>query len=62
MELSEKVKKGLEACIAGECNSKRITCPYRKASDCASAALMDALAYIRELEAKVAEWDVEKRD
>lgn len=55
MKLSEKAKMGLECCINGECNSKRKTCPYRKASDCASAALIDALAYIRELEARVAE-------
>lgn len=57
MELSDKVKKGLEACIAGECNSKRITCPYRKENDCTTAVVVDALAYIRELEARVAEYE-----
>ena len=53
MKKPDEIKRGLECCINGECNSKRNTCPYRKASDCASAALMDALAYIRELEKDV---------
>lgn len=52
MKTSEEIKKGLKCCIDGECNSKRITCPYRKESDCATATLMDALAYIQKLEAE----------
>lgn len=55
MKTPDEIKRGLEACIAGECNSKRITCPYRKAGDCTTAVVVDALAYIRQLEERVAE-------
>ena len=55
MKEPEEIKKGLEACIAGECNSKRITCPYRKEGDCTTAVVVDALALINQLEARLVE-------
>lgn len=63
MELSEKVKKGLSMCALpdGPIN-KCALCPYGAVPGCDQAMKTDALAYIRELEARVAEYEAEKRD
>lgn len=53
MKTPEKIKRGLEACIGGGCDSKRIQCPYRKENDCTTAVVMDALALIQQLEAEL---------
>ncbi len=49
MKKSDEIKRGLEACVAGECRSKRHECPYRKESECTMVLSGNALAYIREL-------------
>ena len=56
MELSEKVKRGLETCVNYNLYECAI-CPYgdMTAMDCAITLKVDALAYVRELEARVAE-------
>ena len=56
MELSEKVKKGLETCENYNLDECAI-CPYgdMAAMDCAITLKVDALAYIRELEARLGE-------
>lgn len=53
MKTPEKIKRWLEACIGGGCDSKRIQCPYRKENDCTTAVVMDALALIQQLEAEL---------
>lgn len=50
MKKPEEIKKGLEACVAGECHSKRYDCPYRMEAECTMAITEDALAYIQQLE------------
>ena len=62
MKTPEEIKKGLEACVAGECHSKRHECPYRKEAECTMALSEDALAYIYQLEAQLPRWSsVEER-
>lgn len=56
MRTPEEIKKGLEACVAGECHSKRHDCPYRKEPECTMSITEDALAYIKRLEDR--EWDL----
>ena len=58
MELSEKIKKGLSMCALpdGPIN-KCVLCPYGAVPGCDQAMKTEALAYIRALEAKVAELD-----
>lgn len=47
MRTPEEIKKGLERCIDGDCDS----CPYYEAKkDCGDRLKLDALAYIRQLE------------
>ena len=44
----EEIKRGLKCCIDGDCDS----CPYYEAKkDCGDRLKIDALAYIRQLEA-----------
>lgn len=57
MKTTEKFKKGLEACAAGECRSKRHECPYRNEGECTMALSEDALALICQLESKLAEYE-----
>lgn len=59
MKTPDEIKKGLECCIVGECNSKQRTCPYRKDNDCTTATIEDALSYIQQLER---EWDAAVKD
>ena len=62
MKTPEEIKKGLEACVAGECRSKRHECPYRKEAECTMALSEDALEHIKQLEAQVPKWiSVEER-
>ena len=47
MRTPEEIKKGLECCIDGDCDS----CPYYEAKkDCGDRLKLDALAYIQQLE------------
>lgn len=57
MKTPDEIKKGLEACVAGECRSKRHECPYRNYGECTMALSENALTYIHELEAKLAEYE-----
>lgn len=50
MKTPEEIKKGLEACIAGECHTKRHDCPYREEGECTLEVMEDALALIQQLE------------
>lgn len=56
MELSEKVKKGLENCTRlGGC----VSCPYfvdNTMAQCTPVMAAETLAYIRQLEAQVPKW------
>lgn len=56
MKTPEKIKKGLEACVAGECNGKGHKCPYRDEGECTSTLAKGALAYIQQLEAQAPRW------
>lgn len=56
MKMPDEIKKGLEACVAGECNGKGHKCPYRDEGECTSTLAKDALAYIQQLKAKVPKW------
>ena len=59
MRTPEEIKRGLECCIAGDCDS----CPYYEAKkDCGDRLKIDALAYIQQLEAAQPKWiSVEER-
>ena len=64
MKKPDEIKKGIELCIHmdGPCSE----CPYDKVSynlnECSKALLEDAMAYIRQLEARVPRWiPVEER-
>lgn len=57
MKTPDEIKRGLEACSADECHSKRHECPYRDESECTMTLSEDALAYIQQLEAKLAEYE-----
>ena len=46
----EEIKLGLEACIAGECHTKRHECPYREKGECTLDVMVDALALTQQLE------------
>ena len=57
MKMPEEIKKGLECCnrrttlVYEKCDN----CPYRDEEECMRKMELDALAYIRQLEAKLAE-------
>lgn len=56
MKTPEEIKKGLEVCI-GKCVGNKPHCPYHTCGDgCMDSMNRDALAYIRQLEAKVPQW------
>lgn len=60
MELSEKVKKGMECCTCIDDRDTCVECPYNgtyRKGTCIAALGVDNLTYIRELEARVAELD-----
>ena len=60
MELSDKVKKGLECCTCIDDRDMCEECPYNgtyRKGTCITALEADALSYIRELETKVAEYE-----
>ena len=59
MRTPEEIKRGLECCIDGDCDS----CPYYEAKkDCGDRLKLDALAYIRQLEDVQPKWiSVEER-
>lgn len=58
MKTPEKIKKGLECCnrrtslVYEKCDD----CPYHGEEECMRKMELDALAYIRQLEAKVPKW------
>lgn len=62
MKSPDVIKKGLRACIAGECHSKRHKCPYRKELECTTALAEDSLALIRQLEAEIMKLENHIRD
>ena len=62
MKTPDEIKKGLEACTpvwtGNHWKSCNINCPYIGLADsCRGQLLYDALAYIQQLEAKLAEYD-----
>ena len=56
MKTPEEIKKGLEACGADECHGQHKSCPYKDDAFCMMHICSDALAYITQLEARVAKW------
>lgn len=56
MRTPEEIKKGLEACGADECHGQHKSCPYKDDAFCMMHICGDALAYITQLEARVAKW------
>ena len=54
MKTPEEIKKGLECCIK-DCNWEN-GCLYGAFDKCTTVMMEDALAYIRQLEAKIPKW------
>ena len=55
MKTPDEIKRGLEACSADECHGNHVGCPYQPTPLCIMSVCHDALSYIRQLEAWVAE-------
>lgn len=50
----EKVANGLRHCLPDECTRD---CPYINDSDCTRSLMQDALALLKEQEAKIGKWE-----
>ena len=55
MKTPEEIKKGLESCNSDECHGNHTDCPYVESDMCMSFITGDALAYIQQLEAELAD-------
>lgn len=58
MRTPDEIKKGLECCHVGECDCDK--CTYQKISSCMHWLKQDALAYIQQLETRLAQTERER--
>lgn len=54
MKTPDEIKSGLESCSSDECNGDHVDCPYITSDICISDMTNDALAYINQLEKRLA--------
>ena len=60
MKTPEEIKKGLAACSADECHGQHEGCTYQDQLFCTMRMCGDALAYIQQLESRLAQAERER--